>query len=257
MFGGLFCAYAVYRANHPDIFLYAAEKYLNKYLGGLNTVILITSSLTMAWGVRCAQLNQRAGLIACLLLTLLGGFGFMGVKAVEYHEKWKHHVWIGAEYNKYAKGYKAPEGAGVEEPNSAEHAPAAKPATHAPTTMRVSLPIDPNAGTSDAAKLRGNAAGPAGLAPAVTRHDEDLTLDGLARADRQRIATFFSIYFLMTGLHGLHVLIGMALITWILLRSLRGDFNSRYFAPVDLVGLYWHLVDLIWIFLFPLLYLIR
>ncbi len=68
---------------------------------------------------------------------------------------------------------------------------------------------------------------------------------------------FFSVYFLMTGLHGIHVLVGMGLITWILLRAMKRQFGSRYFAPVDLVGLYWHLVDLIWIFLFPLLYLIH
>lgn len=67
---------------------------------------------------------------------------------------------------------------------------------------------------------------------------------------------FFSFYFMMTGLHGLHIVGGMIAISWVLWRSLRGDFDSTYYAPVDLVGLYWHLVDLIWIYLFPLLYLI-
>ena len=67
---------------------------------------------------------------------------------------------------------------------------------------------------------------------------------------------FFGIYFLMTGLHGIHVLAGMAVISWLLVRSIQGAFGSSYFTPVDLGGLYWHLVDLIWIFLFPLLYLI-
>jgi cytochrome c oxidase subunit III len=69
-------------------------------------------------------------------------------------------------------------------------------------------------------------------------------------------SVFFSIYFVMTGIHGLHVVIGMGLILWILLRNMKGDFSSRYYAPVENVGLYWHLVDLIWIFLFPLLYLV-
>jgi cytochrome c oxidase subunit 3 len=77
------------------------------------------------------------------------------------------------------------------------------------------------------------------------------------KRDRDTISTFFSIYFLMTGLHGIHVLVGMGLITWVLFKSLGGAFGPRYFTPVDLVGLYWHLVDLIWIFLFPLLYLIH
>ena len=67
---------------------------------------------------------------------------------------------------------------------------------------------------------------------------------------------FCSFYFMMTGLHGIHVLGGMAAITWILLRARKGTFDSTYYSPVDLVGLYWHLVDLIWIYLFPLLYLI-
>ncbi len=67
---------------------------------------------------------------------------------------------------------------------------------------------------------------------------------------------FFSFYFMMTGLHGLHILGGMGAITWVLFRAKRGDFNREYYTPIDLVGLYWHLVDLIWIYLFPLLYLI-
>jgi cytochrome c oxidase subunit 3 len=67
---------------------------------------------------------------------------------------------------------------------------------------------------------------------------------------------FFSFYFMMTGLHGLHIVGGMIAIGWVLRRALRGDFDATYYAPVDLVGLYWHLVDLIWIYLFPLLYLI-
>jgi len=68
---------------------------------------------------------------------------------------------------------------------------------------------------------------------------------------------FFSFYFMMTGLHGLHVFAGMIAISWLLRRAIRGDFSERYYNPVDLVGLYWHLVDMIWIYLFPLLYLIR
>ena len=67
---------------------------------------------------------------------------------------------------------------------------------------------------------------------------------------------FFSFYFMMTGLHGIHVLLGMAVIAWLLIKSRSGAFNSTYYTPVEMVGLYWHLVDLIWIYLFPLLYLI-
>ncbi len=67
---------------------------------------------------------------------------------------------------------------------------------------------------------------------------------------------FFSLYFMMTGLHGFHVLVGMALILWLLVKTMKGTLSNEYYTPVEMVGIYWHLVDLIWIFLFPLLYLI-
>jgi len=72
----------------------------------------------------------------------------------------------------------------------------------------------------------------------------------------ERPNLFFSIYWTATGLHGFHVLVGLGLILWIMKGGARGRFHANYYLPVDLVGLYWHLVDLIWIFLFPLLYLV-
>lgn len=72
----------------------------------------------------------------------------------------------------------------------------------------------------------------------------------------ETLPIFFGLYFAMTGLHGLHVLVGMGLILWLIIRGNRGEFHAGYFTPVEMVGLYWHLVDLIWIFLFPLLYLV-
>ena len=75
--------------------------------------------------------------------------------------------------------------------------------------------------------------------------------------DTHGYATFFSFYFMMTGLHGFHILVGIFLLWWIAVRSNRGEFSGAYYTPVDLVGLYWHLVDLIWIYLFPLFYLIK
>lgn len=81
--------------------------------------------------------------------------------------------------------------------------------------------------------------------------------ENLSPLDQERTHIFFQIYFVMTGLHGLHVLIGMGLIAWVFLAAIKSPFGPSYYAPVDIVGLYWHLVDLIWIFLFPLLYLIH
>lgn len=73
----------------------------------------------------------------------------------------------------------------------------------------------------------------------------------------ERTPLFFSIYFMMTGLHLLHVVIGIGLLLWVMFRARKEEFSAEYFTPVELVGLYWHFVDLIWIYLFPLLYLIR
>lgn len=73
----------------------------------------------------------------------------------------------------------------------------------------------------------------------------------------ENLALYFSFYYSMTGLHGIHVIIGMGCITWVLIRAIRGEFGPRYFTAVEGVGLFWHLIDLIWIFLFPLLYLVE
>jgi len=94
MFGGLFCAYALYRANHPDIFVYA-HGFLDWKLGGINTAILLASSFTMAMAVRAAQLGQQKALILLLVLTLGGGFGFLIIKYFEYTSKFGHNLWPG------------------------------------------------------------------------------------------------------------------------------------------------------------------
>ena len=95
MFGGLFCAYSIYRANNPDVFLFA-HKALDTFWGAVNTAVLLASSFTMAWGVRAAQLGQRGLLVVLLCLTLLGGLGFMTIKTIEYKSKWDHQLWVGS-----------------------------------------------------------------------------------------------------------------------------------------------------------------
>jgi cytochrome c oxidase subunit 3 len=260
MFGGLFCAYGVYRHGHPDVFIFAHQA-LNPVLGGINTAVLITSSLTMALAVRFSQLGQTRALITCLLLTILGGAGFMGIKTIEYKTKWEHHLFPG-KYNVYNSEFKGDAAkpkdlAALERGHEGELAAPAVPASR-PTTAR-SPYADPLAGTPDEPKIKPTFVDPPGLATgrSIVEAREHPTLDSLSKFDQERVSTFFSVYFLMTGLHGFHVLIGIALLTWVLLRARRGEFGPQYFTPVDLVGLYWHLVDLIWIFLFPLLYLIH
>jgi len=188
-FGGMFTAYLIYRAGHPGAFM-AGSLALDVKLGAFNTVVLIGSSLTMALAVRCAQLGQRKPLVGWLIATILLGATFLGVKAVEYHEKWeKHHV-PGPTFNF-------------------------------------------NTATEEATK----------------DHPE-------AQAASNEVAMYFSLYFAMTGMHALHMIIGiglMSVLTWL---SWKGMFGRDYYSPIEYAGLYWHFVDLVWIYLFPLLYLI-
>jgi len=275
LFGGLFVAYAVYRSNHPEIFIWA-QQFLDTKLGAINTVILLCSSLTMAWGVRAAQLGQRRLLVILLSLTLLGATGFLGIKYVEYKAKWEHGLLWAGSFNPVTHGddHDAGHATGAEGEHAegaasteAEHAESGAEAEHA---EGVSEPgHDERTGEHDAAEAAPPAEAesftierttqpppatpPQGRAAAADPAAASQTDPGEAPKNAQ---TFFTIYFLMTGLHGLHVIAGMAAITWVLRKALRGTFGPSYFTPVDLVGLYWHLVDLIWIFLFPLLYLI-
>src|SRR2546423_609369 len=190
MFGGLFCAYSVYRHNHPEVFEFA-HRYLDRTLGAVNTIILITSSLTMAWGVREAQLGRRGGLVICLILTLLGGCGFMAIKSIEYHHKYVEHVWLGAG-NQFSKLYHGP---AIEEGPSAGQGSQTQPTTReaAPATSqpveRVGDPwIDPNAGTPDEARLKPTQIIPAGLAPPLQKHRErEVELSQLPPPEKDRI----------------------------------------------------------------------
>ncbi|MCB9932969.1 MAG: cytochrome c oxidase subunit 3 family protein [Planctomycetes bacterium] len=193
-FCGLFTAYAVYRGNHQEMFHYA-HYFLNWKLGGLNTIVLLTSSLTAAWSVRCAQLEQRKGLLITLALTFLCACAFMVVKYFEY----VHKLHIGAVWGS-------------------------------------------NFGVATA-----------NLPPELLAKYPNMTGEQL---QQMGMGTFFAIYFCMTGLHGVHVLVGMGLYAWLFIRALKGSFNRKYYGAVDNIALYWHIVDIIWIFLFPLLYLI-
>jgi len=176
LFTVLFTAYAVYRYLFPGAFD-EASKLAHVSMGATNTVVLITSSLTVALGIHYARQGDKRKTVGLLAVTIAFGAVFMVLKGFEYHHHW----------------------------------------------------VD-------------------GQLPGKFYHFTGLTGPG--------VSMYFTIYFLMTGLHGLHVLIGMGVLAWIALRAARGEFSREYSTPVELGGLYWHLVDLIWIFLFPLLYLV-
>jgi len=235
MFGGLFCAYAVYRGNYPELFQYG-HQFLDKKLGGINTIVLICSSLTMAWGVRAAQLGQRKLLVLMLSLTLLCACGFMGIKYVEYKHKISHGLMWG-------KNFRSQEHHGAHGEASGEAAAPHEAAAPAGPGTWSGL-------TTESSTIGPAAQAPGGLAPQAA---PDHGHAAISAPPNPQI--FFGIYFAMTGLHGIHVLAGMIVITWLICIS--GRFGPEYYTPVDLVGLYWHIVDLIWIFLFPLLYLIH
>ncbi|MGE0480183.1 MAG: cytochrome c oxidase subunit 3 [Phycisphaerae bacterium] len=274
LFGGLFCAYAVYRANHPEVFM-AAHHHLDKVMGGINTIVLILSSFTMAWAVTCSQRGNNFGLKLGLFLTLLGGCGFMGIKYIEYKAKIEHGLLWGKYYHpsEHAPDHGAADGDA--------HGAATAPATAPPANSHATTASDSHApGATPAAPTAASAGAPAatpGTAPGRNATSADPTLlpiepsavalapvgpRGVSKATAAHDEVhnqhlFFSIYFAMTGLHGLHVLAGMGVIGFLLWKSFQGAYGPEYFTPVDLGGLYWHLVDLIWIFLFPLLYLIH
>lgn len=198
-FIGLFMAYATMRYFYADTFeSVQARNLLSIPMGGGNTIVLLTSSLTMALAVRAAQTEERGKMLMHLALTIAFACTFLVIKYFEY----SHKIHIGLLPGRFFS---------YEDWQLVE----------ANGRFVGSLMEDGSALVTDAPQL------------------------------------FFSIYFIMTGVHGLHVLIGIGLILWLFLRAKRGEFNAEHYSPVENVGLYWHLVDLIWIFLFPLLYLVK
>jgi cytochrome c oxidase subunit 3 len=175
-FGGIFIAYAAYRLAYPEAFAEASRE-LNIVLSAINTFVLLASSLMMALAVHSAQTDKKKALVTFLLLTILLGLIFLGLKVVEYGEKFEHHL--------------------VPGPNFIFEGPHANQAQ-----------------------------------------------------------LFFSLYFATTGLHAIHMIIGVGVLLYFTYKALRHHFSSLNYDPVEMVGLYWHFVDIVWVFIFPLYYLI-
>ena len=233
MFGGLFCAYAVYRANHPEVFYYA-HHFLNTTLGGINTVVLIASSLTMAWAVRASQLGQQKLLVMLLALTVAGGFGFLCIKTIEYNTKAHHDLWLGTD-NLFHPEYKGDRDAHLKELEGGHGGGAhAKPDVTAKEETRQPDPVKPDPATTgqpESSAIAAPSTGPQGVTSNVItraeeakapKHPQEYTK--LAERDQKNVYTFFLIYFCMTGLHSFHVIVGMFLIFWLVVRAARpGD----------------------------------
>jgi cytochrome c oxidase subunit III len=189
-FGGLFMAYLLYRNWYYDAFV-SASNTLGIGLGTTNTAVLIVSSFTMAMGVYCAEMRNRRGLMLSLSATILLGLVFLGIKTIEYHEKYTEHHIPGASFS-------------IED--------FVHPADKRDTA----------------------------LAPDMAQHAQ----------------IFFFLYFAMTGMHALHMIIGISILFALLYKAWQGAYTTGHTSTIDNFGLYWHFVDIVWIFLFPLLYLI-
>ncbi len=269
MFSGLFCGYSVLRAVHPEIFLYA-HHYLSVPLGALNTVVLLFSSFTMAWGVRAAQLGQTKLLVRLLVITFACAAVFLCVKFVEYKAKWEEALLPGQHYNptEPPKGVDMPawnaeeaakkkaEQEKAEQEKAGAKAADAKPAVEAKPAPATSAAAPGVVVVGEKSAIGFAATGPTGLSKTWLDRKQ-LRDEVIWHGDEPyNVQLFFGIYFVMTGLHGIHVIGGMIVIGWLIVKARQGIFGPDRFAAVDFVGLYWHLVDLVWIFLFPLLYLI-
>jgi cytochrome c oxidase subunit 3 len=176
LFTALFAGYGVYRFLYQEGFA-ESSRHLQTWIGLVNTLILVTSSFTVAMGVDRAAKGDGKGAWRFFFVSFLFGAAFMVFKAIEY----THHFHVGELPGRFY--------------------------------------------TNEEVKLIG--------AP-----------------------IFMALYFLITGLHGIHVLVGMTVLLVIGLRARAGAYAPEYHVPVELAGLYWHLVDLIWIFVFPLIYLV-
>lgn len=185
-FGGLFCAYLIYRLMHFNAFA-AASQQLDIKWGAFNTAVLLVSSVTVVLAVRAAQIGSRKQLVGYLVVTVLLGLTFLGVKAIEYKEKFEKH-----------------------------HVPG--------PTFAFTDKFDDN-----------------GKEIPVNPKEAEL---------------FFSLYFDMTGMHALHMIIGVGMFTILTWMAWKGRYTADYYTPIENAGLYWHFVDVVWIYLFPLLYLI-
>lgn len=248
-FGGLFTAYLVFRSKYPMAFA-AGSNHLDAFWGGLNTIVLIVSSLTMALTVYYAQKGNRNMQVILIVLTMFFGSVFLGVKAIEYSDKYNHGLVPVAGLNKKVKADKNAEHALVHEKPCYEVA-------HGEEHEYVNPHGEFQWADCSLAKL---AQDKDYLTTAEKTgymvRDENGNPQIDANKFRDKVRIFFFIYFVMTGLHALHMIVGLGLMAWLLWKAAKGTFNAEYYMPVEMSGLYWHFVDIVWIFLFPLLYLL-
>jgi cytochrome c oxidase subunit III len=249
-FAGLFCAYTIYRSQNPEVFSYA-HYYLDTNMGAVNTTVLLLSSLTAAWAVRCAQKADKRGLMINIVVTIACAATFMVVKYFEYSHKAHDGLLWGKNFAPKHEAWQLP----IFEQ---KHPEAAELAKKLDAMKKAKATAEPAAAGTPAAATGIESLGRLDEKAVKPLVDAGMLVPGSSELTRpKKTHIFFGIYFFMTGLHGLHVLIGIGVWVWMLIRAAGGVFGPTYFGPIDFTALYWHLVDLIWIYLFPLLYLIH
>ncbi|AMV40901.1 cytochrome c oxidase subunit 3 [Planctomyces sp. SH-PL62] len=198
-FSGLIVSYAVYRGLSPVAFE-LASRHMDLWVGFFNTLVLLTSSLTMAFAVRCSQVRDNRGIVRYLIATAVLGSAFLGVKATEYKKEIDHHLFPGPHF--VVPGH-------------------------------------------DAEEMLEASKGPDGQ----VNHE-------VYRHNLGRFQMMFVFYFFMTGVHAFHMIVGIAaVLIFAVLAKIRW-FSGYGHTQIEALGLYWHFVDVVWVFLYPLLYLI-
>ncbi|MCU1308018.1 MAG: cytochrome c oxidase subunit [Acidobacteriaceae bacterium] len=249
-FGGLFCAYLVYRNRFFEAFGTASAT-LRIDLGTINTVVLIGSSLTMALAVNAAQRGLRKRLMGFIVATMILGSIFLGVKAIEYAEKFEKREVPGQNFCFEPQGSPC---AGVSEQKEDTLAMLKRWASggfeRVPETSseQQAAQVAEAPGETNPTP-EGQSADNAGVTPVPQGSERQRSFPGAE--------IYFSLYFAMTGMHALHMIIGMGLMIWLLYNAHKGMYSAAYYTPIENFGLYWHFVDIVWIYLFPLLYLIN
>jgi cytochrome c oxidase subunit 3 len=255
-FGGMFTVYLVFRSRFPMAFA-AGSNHLDVVMGFVNTLVLIVSSLTMALGVYYAQKGNRNMQVIMIILTMIFGATFLGVKVVEYTDKYNHGLVPFSNWNKKTpkEGEKKEEHSALVLPfeTKAEAAETKEGATEEHHYVNPTGVFQWNDANGTKIVHEAEEKGYLTNAEKIGYYSNG-TLDNNKFRDKVRI--FFWIYFVMTGLHALHMIIGLGIMAWLLWKAWKGTFSADYYTPVEISGLYWHFVDIVWIFLFPLLYLL-
>jgi cytochrome c oxidase subunit 3 len=188
-FGVLFTSYTVYRTRWPEAFRHGSED-LKLWIGGINTAVLLTSSLFMALAVRAAARGENNLVITFLAITIFFGVAFLGFKALEYTLETQEHLVPGINFTTIPPDE-------LSKPPSQQH----------------------------------------------------------PRPEKERL--FMLFYFIMTGFHAIHMLVGIGVLSVLIILTHRRHYSPEYHNPIEIAGLYWHFVDIVWVFLYPVLYLLR